>query len=178
MGDAPVRVVVERPTSAWLVVAAVAQAVSAVAIAIMTYFLVRFNRGYVDEMARANSLQEQANAISSGLLSRAASQDAPFLVSASSGGHGSTGGLAEMGMKVQNRGGGLAHDITVETTWGPAHFDSLGEGDALDTPYLQKSNWDGLEQPQVIRFRFRDAAGTRWVQAPNQIPVEEATESG
>jgi hypothetical protein len=79
--------------------------VAAVAIALLTYFLVRFTRGYVQEMKTANRLQDQANAISSGFLARAAKQDAPFLIAASTGGSGSTGGKANFGMVVENRGG-------------------------------------------------------------------------
>src|SRR2546427_488683 len=81
-------------------------------------------------MGRSNDLQEQANAISSALLTRAAREDAPFLVSTSGGGSGQQGGAGDMSVKVENRGGGFAHDIAVETTWGTGRLDSLGQGDS------------------------------------------------
>lgn len=168
------QVVVESPTSVWLVLSTVIQALAAVAIALLTFFLVRFTRGYVQEMKTANRLQEQANAISSGLLARAAREDAPFLIAASAGGSGTTGGQATFRMLVENRGGGLAHDIDVDTTWGKAHIASLGAGDKAEIS-VQTDNWGQNDQPEVRAFRFKDATDTEWVQSPNQMPVQAGT---
>jgi hypothetical protein len=164
-------IVVENPTSVWLILSAVIQALAAVAIALLTFFLVRFTGRYVQEMRTANELQDRANAISSGLLARAAKQDAPFLIAASTGGSGSTGGKATFGMVVENRGGGLAHDIEIDTTWGKAQIPSLAAGDKAQIS-LQTDNWGQNDQPQVTAFRFKDATDTEWVQSPNQMPVQ------
>src|SRR5262245_13539900 len=83
-------------TRGWLIFAALVQAVAAAAVALLTYFLVKFTNKYVGEMARANRLQEQANAISSALLSRASMSDVPFLVATGGGGSGQKGGAGEM----------------------------------------------------------------------------------
>lgn len=155
----------------WTVVSAVVQAASALLIVGLTFFLVRFTRNYVREMARSNELQDQANTISSGLLARATRETAPFLVAVTGGGGGSQGGGADYRMTVQNRGGGLAHDIKVETTWGEAPIDSLGAGDKADIT-VHTDRWNAHERPQAIRFRFKDAQGKEWIQGPNQIPVE------
>jgi len=156
----------------WLSVSAVVQAASAAAVAFMTFYLVRFTGRYVNEMRKANKLQEQANAISSGLLARAAREGAPFLVAAESGSSGQRGGGAKVTMTVQNRGGGLAHEITVETTWGDASLPSLGTGDNAELTFQIDTGWDPHMPPHILRFRFKDAQGTAWVQQPNQIPVE------
>jgi hypothetical protein len=155
-------------------VSAIVQAASAVAVAVMTFYLVRFTGRYVAEMKTSNQLQEQANMISSQLLGRAAREDAPFLIAVPGGGSGQTGGAGDTGMTVQNRGGGLAHDITVESSWGSYHLDSLAAGERAnvmfhtDTGYLADR-----EPPKLIRFRFSDAQGNHWFQEPNMLPVRE-----
>jgi hypothetical protein len=156
----------------WQITSAVVQAASAVGVAVMTFFLVRFTGRYVAEMKTANRLQEQANTIAGGWLARSAREDAPFLVSAPAGGSGQRGGPAKSRMIVQNRGGGLAHDITVQTTWGDAPIHSLGTGDKADITFRLDSGWDTSTHPEVRRFLFKDAQGKGWVQEPNQIPVE------
>jgi hypothetical protein len=169
------RVVVENPTSFWLVVSASVQAAAALAIVWLTSRLVKFTSEYVKEMATANRLQEQGNAISSGLLARSAKEDAPFLISASSGGSGTTGGNATFGMVVENRGGGLAHDIEVDTTWGQGHVPTaLGTGDKAQLSF-QTDHWVDSDYPQVRAFRFKDVNNTPWVQSPNQAPVQAGT---
>ena len=165
------QVIVESPTNLWLVLSAVVQALAAGVIAWLTFRLVGFTGRYVQEMATANSLQEQANAISSGLLARAAREDAPFLIGASAGGSGAIGGQATFRMLVENRGGGLAHDIDVDTTWGKAHIASLGAGDKAEIS-VQTDNWGQNDQPEVRAFQFKDATETEWVQSPNQMPVQ------
>jgi hypothetical protein len=165
------RVIVENPTSLWVVLTAVIQAAAAVVIVGLTWGLVSATRQYVQEMKTANELQAQANAISSGLLARAAKQDAPFLIAASTGGSGSVGGKAIFGMVVENRGVGLAHDIDIDTTWGKARIPSLAAGDKAQIS-LPTGRWDQDDQPQVRAFRFKDATDTAWVQSPNQMPVQ------
>jgi hypothetical protein len=158
----------------WVVISAIVQAASAVVVVLLTFFLVRFTGRYVGEMSRANQLQEQANAISSGLLSRAAMEDAPFLVATGGGGGGQKGGAGDMSLTVQNRGGSLAHDITVETTWGDGPLDSLGQGDQAMLTFHVDDGYDPSDPPNVIRFRFKDPAGVEWVQAPSRLPVQAA----
>lgn len=99
----------------WTMWSAIVQAASAVAIMVLTVFLVTFTLGYVDEMRRSNALQEQANAISSAMVARAIQQDAPLLLATPGGGHGTRGGAAEEWLLVQNRGGGPAIDIEIQT---------------------------------------------------------------
>lgn len=153
----------------WVVVSAIVQATSAVAVVGLTYFLVRFTGRYVAAMQQANSLQEQANTISAALVARAAAQAAPFLVAALGGGS-SMGGSGDWEIIVQNRGGGLAHDITVETTRGDITLDSLGEGDEKRATLHVDSDWDS--RPEMVRFWFVDAVGTKWGQKPSQLPEE------
>jgi hypothetical protein len=163
-------VVVESPTNGWLIVSAVVQGLAAGAIAVLTVFLVRFTGRYVKEMARANELQSQANAISSALLSRQTAIQTPFLVATLGGGGGSRGGAGSYGIQVQNRGGSLAHDVVVETSWGPVEVASLAPGD----PQVLAGNvtldpWNE-ERPEIQKFRFRDPNAVEWVQSPNETP--------
>jgi hypothetical protein len=151
---------------------AIVQAGSAAVIVVLTIFLVRFTGGYVDEMRRSNELQEQANAISSALVGRAARQDAPFLVATPAGGEGTTGGAGVSRLRVQNRGGGLAHQITLETTWGDGHLESLADGETQDVPFHKETGYGAGEPLRSIRFRFRDAAGAEWVQESGKLPTQ------
>lgn len=156
----------------WTTVSAVVQAISAVFIAVLTFFLARFTLNYVKEMRTANRLQEQANAISSGMLAQSAQTAAPFLVAAPGGGTGSIGGAATHKVIVQNRGGGLAHDIAVETTWGAGHIDSLAAGDSAEVSVKKETGYGHKDRPEVTRFQFRDAQNAQWLQEPSQIPVQ------
>jgi hypothetical protein len=126
-------------------------------------------------MRRANQLQEQANAISSGLMARATQQDAPFLVAVPSGGGGSLGGAGDYGLTIQNQGGGLAHDITVESNWGNAQLPSLGQGERAELTFHVSEGYDPSHAIEVSRFRFVDPAGTEWIQAPSQLPIRAET---
>jgi hypothetical protein len=122
-------------------------------------------------MRRSNALQEQANAISSAMVARAGRQDAPFLVATPGAGGGTRGGSGEQSLIVQNRGGGLARDIEIETAWGPARLESLGTGDEGRVNLILETGYDPPNtRPDVIRFTFRDATGTAWEQLPNQLP--------
>ena len=161
----------------WVMWSAIVQAGSAAAIVVLTVFLVRFTGGYVDEMRRSNELQEQANAISSAMVSRAARQDAPFLVSSPGGGHGQRGGAGESRVTVENRGGGLANDIRIETTWGDASLDSLAAGDQGQVSMRTETGYEPKNRPQVIRFRFKDAAGHEWEQEPSRLPRQDSSDS-
>lgn len=155
----------------WVMWSAIVQAGSAAVIVVLTVFLVRFTHGYVDEMRRSNELQAQANAISGTMVSRGARQDAPFLVASPGGGHGQRGGSGESRITVQNRGGGLANDIRVETNWGDARIDSLGAGDQGQVTQRTETGYDPKNRPQVVRFRFKDAAGDEWEQQPSRLPM-------
>ena len=162
----------------WRVISAVVQALSAVAVVVLTFFLVRFTGRYVGEMAKANELQSAANAISSALLSRQAKQEAPFLISSRGGASGTRGGAAKGHINIQNRGGSLAHDVIVETTWGNAGIESLGPGDPPVPITLHFDGpWDAEANPAVERFAFKDPQGNSWRQRPNELPVPEADDS-
>lgn len=157
----------------WVTFSAIAQAIAALAIAVMTFFLVRYTGRYVEKMAEANDLQSQANQIASALLARANRSDLPFLVSTSGGGSGSTGGAGEWLLKVQNRGGGLARSIVVETSAGDASIDAIGAGDEATTLLRVSTGYDSTA-PTIALFRFDDARGTSWRQRPNELPDETA----
>ena len=75
----------------WVKASTVAQAVSAIVVARFTIILVRFTKGYVEEMKRANELQEQASSISRSLVARTLQKDAPFFVAVPMGGSGQRG---------------------------------------------------------------------------------------
>jgi hypothetical protein len=163
-------IVIENPTSGWLVFSAIVQAAAAAAIAVLTIFLLRATNRYVDEMATANRLQASANEISGALLARQAAMETPFLVATSLGGSGSQGGRADYSMEVQNRGASLAHSISVETNWGEVSIESLAAGDSRKVQIGLAGGWDGNSGPEPRRFRFRDPHGVEWVQLPNRLP--------
>jgi hypothetical protein len=170
-GESVNRLVVENPASIWLVVSAILQAISAIAIAVMTVFLVRFTGRYVNEMRHANELQAAANAMSSALLARNIAVDAPFLIATPTGATGTQGGHAVGRIQVQNRGGGLAHDMLVETTWGDVNFAALAPGDDAQQGGVSFAGpWDAQTNPEIELFRFKDANGVEWLQRPNQMP--------
>jgi hypothetical protein len=154
----------------WVVVSAVVQAASAVAIVALTIIIVRFTGKHLGEVQRANALQEQANAISAALVARATKQDTPFLVATGGGGSGRRGGPGDWRLVVQNRGGSLAHDISIETTRGTLNLDSLGQGDEKMLTLHVDADWD--TRPEPVSFRFKDPTGVEWVQKPSQLPEE------
>jgi len=161
-------------SSFWTDVSSAVQAISAAAIAVLTYVLVRFTRRTVDEMRTGNRLQEQANAISTGFLTQTQQAGAPFLVGVPGGGEGTIGGAATHRVVVQNRGGGLANDVDVETTWGHGQIGTLGAGDTANVSVRKDTGYSHGDNPEVRLFRFRDAQGTQWIQQPSQPPVREA----
>jgi hypothetical protein len=156
----------------WNLVLAGAQAVAALAIAALTFYLVRFTRDYVREMKQANQLQAQANSLIQLNMAREMAARIPFLVAAAGGRKVSDKEVVGE-LTVRNAGNVQAHDITVETTWGPVTVAEPlppGQGKQVDVR-IPPDRWQRGTDPQVVGFKFRNIGDQWFEQEVGQLPV-------
>jgi hypothetical protein len=148
------------------------QALSAVAIAVLTGALIWFTRKYVKKTGDIVTAQRDANRIQERYLERTLLAEAPSVRFLSVGNRSVPGdGTVTSQLILTNLGRTTAYEVVVHTDWGDGEAPFIEDSEQRRVNITtDEASWVKGTDPLVQRIDFNDRLGNRWEQEPTGPP--------